>query len=242
MIFDEFKKVFDFESKKMNIILDDLKMERFYKYMNLLLEWNEKINLTAITDEREIIVKHFLDSLTIEKYLDNIKNLADIGTGAGFPGIPIKIFNPNIKITLVDSLNKRVNFLNDIVKELKLENVEVIHSRAEDLGKDKNYREKFDVVTSRAVANMSVLSEYLLPLVKIDGKCICMKGAEIEEELESAKYAIKLLGGRIEKVDNFELSDEHLKRNIVVIKKIDKSPSNYPRKAGIPAKKPISRS
>ena len=132
MIFDEFKKVFDFESKKMNIILDDLKMERFYKYMNLLLEWNEKINLTAITDEREIIVKHFLDSLTIEKYLDNIKNLADIGTGAGFPGIPIKIFNPNIKITLVDSLNKRVNFLNDIVKELKLENVEVIHSRAED--------------------------------------------------------------------------------------------------------------
>lgn len=242
MIFDEFKKVFDFESKKMNIILDDLKMERFYKYMNLLLEWNEKINLTAITDEREIIVKHFLDSLTIEKYLDNIKNLADIGTGAGFPGIPIKIFNPNIKITLVDSLNKRVNFLNDIVKELKLENVEVIHSRAEDLGKDKNYREKFDVVTSRAVANMSILSEYLLPLVKIDGKCICMKGAEIEEELESAKYAIKLLGGRIEKVDNFELSDEHLKRNIVVIKKIDKSPSNYPRKAGIPAKKPISRS
>ena len=242
MIFDEFKKVFDFESKKMNIILDDLKMERFYKYMNLLLEWNEKINLTAITDEREIIVKHFLDSLTIEKYLDNIKNLADIGTGAGFPGIPIKIFNPNIKITLVDSLNKRVNFLNDIVKELKLENVEVIHSRAEDLGKDKNCREKFDVVTSRAVANMSVLSEYLLPLVKIDGKCICMKGAEIEEELESAKYAIKLLGGRIEKVDNFELSDEHLKRNIVVIKKIDKSPSNYPRKAGIPAKKPISRS
>ena len=242
MIFDEFKKVFDFESKKMNIILDDLKMERFYKYMNLLLEWNEKINLTAITDEREIIVKHFLDSLTIEKYLDNIKNLADIGTGAGFPGIPIKIFNPNIKITLVDSLNKRVNFLNDIVKELKLENVEVIHSRAEDLGKDKNYREKFDVVTSRAVANLSILSEYLLPLVKIDGKCICMKGAEIEEELESAKYAIKLLGGRIEKVDNFELSDEHLKRNIVVIKKIDKSPSNYPRKAGIPAKKPISRS
>ena len=242
MIFDEFKKVFDFESKKMNIILDDLKMERFYKYMNLLLEWNEKINLTAITDEREIIVKHFLDSLTIEKYLDNIKNLADIGTGAGFPGSPIKIFNPNIKITLVDSLNKRVNFLNDIVKELKLENVEVIHSRAEDLGKDKNYREKFDVVTSRAVANMSILSEYLLPLVKIDGKCICMKGAEIEEELESAKYAIKLLGGRIEKVDNFELSDEHLKRNIVVIKKIDKSPSNYPRKAGIPAKKPISRS
>ena len=168
--------------------------------------------------------------------------MADIGTGAGFPGIPIKIFNPNIKITLVDSLNKRVNFLNDIVKELKLENVEVIHSRAEDLGKDKNYREKFDVVTSRAVANMSILSEYLLPLVKIDGKCICMKGAEIEEELESAKYAIKLLGGRIEKVDNFELSDEHLKRNIVVIKKIDKSPSNYPRKAGIPAKKPISRS
>ena len=239
MIFDEFKKVFDFESKKMNIILDDLKMERFYKYMNLLLEWNEKINLTAITDEREIIVKHFLDSLTIEKYLDNIKNLADIGTGAGFPGIPIKIFNPNIKITLVDSLNKRVNFLNDIVKELKLENVEVIHSRAEDLGKDKNCREKFDVVTSRAVANLRTLAEYLLPFVKKEGICICMKGPNVDNELEEAKNSINILGGKIEKIEKIFLKENDMERNILIIRKIQNTPNKYPRKAGIPTKSPL---
>ena len=215
MVFEEFKDILKFESKKMNINFNEEQIENFYKYMNLLLEWNQKINLTAITDEREIIIKHFLDSLTIAKYIDRENSLADIGTGAGFPGIPIKIYKPDIKITLVDSLNKRINFLDEVIKDLKLNDIETVHSRAEDLGRNKNYREMFDVVTSRAVANMSVLSEYLLPLVKVGGKCICMKGSEIEEELQNSKYAIKLLGGEIEKVDNFELSDDHLKRNII---------------------------
>ena len=241
MIFEEFEKIFIEEAKKFSINLEKQQIEAFYKYMKLLLEWNEKINLTAITNEKEIIVKHFVDSLTINKYLKQAKNLADIGTGAGFPGIPIKIMNPNLKITLVDSLNKRVNFLQEIIKELKLPNVEAVHSRAEDIGKDKKYREKFDVVTSRAVANMSVLSEYLLPLVKVGGQCICMKGSEIEEELENSKYAIKILGGKIEKVEKFEISDEHMGRNIILIKKQEHTPNAYPRKAGMPAKKPISK-
>lgn len=241
MVFEEFKDILKLESKKMNINFNEEQIENFYKYMNLLLEWNQKINLTAITDEREIIIKHFLDSLTIAKYIDSENSLADIGTGAGFPGIPIKIYKPDIKITLVDSLNKRINFLDEVIKDLKLNDIETVHSRAEDLGRNKNYREMFDVVTSRAVANMSVLSEYLLPLVKVGGKCICMKGSEIEEELQNSKYAIKLLGGEIEKVDTFELSDEHLKRNIILIKKIKNTANVYPRKAGIPVKKPLSR-
>lgn len=239
MLLSEFEKIFMEEAQKINIELDKNQIEKFYKYMKLLIEWNEKINLTAITNRKDILVKHFIDSLTIQRYLGDAVNIIDVGTGAGFPGIPIKIVNPNLKVVLVDSLNKRINFLQDVIKKLNLDNIEVIHARAEDLGQNKKYREAFDIVTSRAVANMSVLSEYLLPLARVNGKCICMKGSDIEEELENSKYAINLLGGKIEQVDKFELSNERIGRNIIIVKKLKNTPNSYPRKAGTPAKKPL---
>ena len=213
--------------------------DNFNKYMDLLLDWNEKINLTAITDKDDIILKHFIDSLTIEKYIKDNDKVIDLGTGAGFPGIPIKIKNENIDVTLVDSLNKRVNFLNEVIKELNLRDITAIHSRIEDLAHNKNYREKYDVVTSRAVANMSTLSEYMLPFAKIGGICICMKGPNVDEELENAKGAIKKLGGKIEKVESLTLPDSDIERNIVIIKKISQTDKKYPRKAGTPSKEPL---
>lgn len=239
MLLSEFEKIFMEEAQKINIELDKNQIEKFYKYMDLLIEWNEKINLTAITNEKDILVKHFIDSLTIQRYLGDAVNIIDVGTGAGFPGIPIKIVNPNLKVVLVDSLNKRINFLQEVIKQLNLDNIEVIHARAEDLGQNKKYREAFDIVTSRAVANMSVLSEYLLPLARVNGKCICMKGSDVEEELENSKYAINLLGGKIEQVDKFELSNDRIGRNIIIVKKLKNTPNSYPRKAGTPAKKPL---
>ncbi len=216
-------------------------LEKFYKYMQLLLEWNKKINLTAITDENEIILKHFVDSLTVLKYINEKDNIIDVGTGAGFPGIPIAIMMPNVKITLLDSLNKRINFLNEVIKELDLKNVETIHSRSEDCGKDMLYREKYDIAIARAVANLSTLSEYLLPFVKIGGKMICMKGSEIEEELKNAQYAIKVLGGKIIARDEFTLPESDIKRNIIIVEKEQYTPKMYPRKAGLPAKEPIAK-
>ena len=219
--------------------INEKKAILFTKYKDLLLEWNEKINLTAITDEDEIIVKHFIDSCSIQKYLKGNDKIIDIGTGAGFPGIPLKIINDSFDITLVDSLNKRVNFLNEVIKKLKLEKIETIHYRAEELGRIEKFREKYDVATSRAVANLSTLLEYLMPFVKVGGKCICMKGPNIKEELKNAEKAIKELGGELEKVDNFLLPNSNIERNVIIIKKISKINSKYPRKAGIPAKEPI---
>ena len=185
------KKEFETKLKKgmeaLNIELTQKQTDQFYKYMQLLIEWNEKINLTAITKPEEIIQKHFIDSATIIKNLKNTKTLIDIGTGAGFPGIPIKIIKPEIEIVLLDSLNKRIKFLEEIIKKLELKNIKAIHSRAEEIGKNKEYRESFDTVVSRAVANMTTLSEYTIPLVKIGGKAIYMKSSEIEEELENAR-------------------------------------------------------
>ena len=219
--------------------IDEEKAKKFQKYKDLLLEWNNKINLTAITEENEIILKHFIDSCTILKYIEDNQKIIDIGTGAGFPGIPLKIMNESLKITLVDSLNKRVNFLNEVISELKLENIEGIHSRAEDLGRDNNYREKYDVATSRAVANLSTLLEYLMPFVKVNGICICMRGPNIEEELNEAKKAINELSGKLEEVYNFKLPNSDIERNIIIVRKVDKIKLKYPRKAGMPAKEPI---
>ena len=238
---ENFKKLFLELANKININLTENQIEKFYKYMKLLLEWNEKINLTAITDENEIVLKHFVDSLTSLKYIKENDNIIDVGTGAGFPGIPMAIMMPNTKITLLDSLNKRINFLNEVIKELNLKNVETIHSRSEDCGKDILYREKYDISIARAVANLSTLSEYLLPFVKIDGKMICMKGSEVEEELNNSKYAIKELGGEISLQDEFCLPDTDIKRNIIVIKKIKYTPKLYPRKAGLPSKEPLKK-
>ena len=236
---EEFKKVLYEKTKQIGIELTEEQLEKFYLYMNILLEWNEKINLTAITNEKEIILKHFVDSLTINKYIEDSKSLIDVGTGAGFPGIPIKILRQDLKITLLDSLNKRINFLNEVIEKLDLKNIECIHGRAEEFGKNKNYREKYDFATSRAVANMSTLSEYLIPFVKVGGKVLAMKGDKAEEELEEAKKAIKLLGGKVENIDNFYLPDSDIKRNIIIIKKIEKTERKFPRKPGMPAKEPI---
>lgn len=227
------------KAKKIGIhILPEI-ASQFYEYMNLLLEWNEKINLTAIIEPQEVILKHFVDSITINKYLSGISNVMDIGTGAGFPGIPLKMIHPEIQFTLVDSLNKRILFLEDVCKKLNLNDIECLHARAEELAKDKKYRQVYEVVTSRAVARLSTLLEYMIPFVKIGGKCICMKGANIEEELQEANKAIEVLGGSIESVDRLLLPDSDMERNIIVIKKVKETPNTYPRKAGIPSKQPI---
>lgn len=239
MNFEEFKTKMQTYLEELSIMFTEEQYKKFYIYMNLLLEWNEKINLTAITDKEEIILKHFIDSLTISKYIEKNSKLIDVGTGAGFPGIPIKIYRDDVEITLLDSLNKRVNFLNTVIKELNLEKIVAVHGRAEEIGKNKNYREKFDVSTSRAVANLSTLSEYLIPFVKEGGIIISMKGDSIDEEQEEAKRAIKVLGAKLKKVEKFKLPNSDIKRSIVILKKVSKTPMKYPRKPGTPAKEPI---
>ena len=214
-------------------------MDKFYKYMNLLIEWNEKINLTAIIEPNEIILKHFIDSITILKDIKDGSTLVDVGTGAGFPGIPLSIMNSTLKITLVDSLNKRLIFLQEVINELDLKNVELVHARAEEFGRNKKYREKFDVATSRAVANLATLSEYFLPLVKINGKAISMKAGNASQEIEDAKKAIKTLGGNINNIEEFKLPQSDIGRTIINIDKISGTPGKYPRKPGTPAKEPI---
>lgn len=239
MNIDDFKEKMCSYGKIIKIEFDEKQIKQFYEYMLLLIEWNEKINLTAITDPEEIILKHFIDSLTINKYINENKTIADIGTGAGFPGIPLKIYRSDLKITLVDSLNKRINFLNEVITKLNLKDINTVHSRVEDFGKNKEYREKYDYVTARAVANLATLSEYLIPICKINGKCICMKGSEIKEELDSSKTAINILGGKINNVEEFNLPKSDISRNIIIINKIKNTPNKYPRKAGIPAKEPL---
>lgn len=236
---EEFKVKMERYAKQIGIVLDKKQIEQFYQYMKLLLSWNEKMNLTAITKPEEIIVKHFIDSITIAKYIDRNKNLIDIGTGAGFPGIPLKIIRPDIQITLLDSLAKRVQFLEEVIKQLELEKIEAIHFRVEEFGKDKKYREQFDYATSRAVANLSTLSEYLLPLVKIDGKCICMKGSTVKEEIKQSQKAITLLGGKVEEIEGFKLPESDIDRHVILLRKSKITPAKYPRKPGTPSKEPI---
>lgn len=236
---EEFKQNMKQYAQKIGIVLEEEQIEQFYQYEKLLLIWNEKINLTAITKPEEIILKHFIDSMTIAKYIGANKKLIDVGTGAGFPGIPLKIIRKDIKITLLDSLNKRVQFLNEIIKQLKLEEIETVHGRVEEFGKNKKYREKFDYATSRAVANLTTLSEYLLPLVKIEGKCICMKGSTVKEEIDQSQKAIAILGGKIEEIEAFQLPESDIDRHIILLRKIKQTPAKYPRKPGTPSKEPI---
>lgn len=225
------------KANSIGIEISQKQAEQFYKYMELLLEWNEKMNLTAITEPEEVILKHFIDSMTINQYLKDADTVLDVGTGAGFPGIPLKILEENKKFTLLDSLNKRIIFLQTVINELELKNIQAIHGRAEEFVSKR--REAYDIVTSRAVARLNVLLEYMLPFVKVGGRCICMKSFEIEEELKEAKKAIEILGGEIEKIDEITLPNTDIKRKIVVIKKVKNTPSKYPRKAGTPAKEPI---
>ena len=226
--------------KEFNIVLSDTQLQQFDKYFDLLIEWNEKINLTSITDPKEVCIKHYADSVSIGKYYPiSNQNIIDIGTGAGFPGIPLKILFPDIKITLLDSLNKRINFLNLVVEELNLSGVTCIHGRAEDYAHDKTYREKYDICVSRAVANMSTLSEYCLPFVKTGGKFISYKADYSNEERDSSVNAISILGGKVSSVESFSLSDYDYKRTFVIIDKCKNCSGKYPRKAGTPSKNPL---
>lgn len=227
--------------KELNLELSDKQQNQFMDYFEMLIETNKVMNLTSITDEDEVMVKHFIDSLLIIKSVDlnKIESMIDVGTGAGFPGIPIKIMFPHIKVTLLDSLNKRLKFLNDVIEKLRLENISTIHGRAEDLGHKKEYRENYDLCVSRAVANLSTLSEYCIPFVKVNGIFASYKAAESFEETDEAKKAISVLGAKIDKENIFDLPCSDMKRKIVCIKK-DKSTSNkFPRKAGTPSKEPI---
>ena len=227
------------ELGKLNISLSEMQINQFIRFYEMLIEKNKVMNLTAITEFDEVIDKQFLDSLNLFRLIDlnSEKRILDLGTGAGFPGIPLKIAFPKIKITLVDSLNKRVMFLNDVVNQLGLEDVECVHARAEDLAKKKEYREEYDICVSRAVANLSTLSEYCIPFVKVGGNFISYKSGDCDEEINSSKAAIKKLGARISKVENFEIKD--MGRSFVVIDKISSTPSKYPRKAGLPSKEPL---
>lgn len=215
--------------------------EKFIIYMRLLQEWNEKINLTAIVEDEEVIKKHFIDSINAFKRdeLKNAHTLIDVGTGAGFPGIPIAIMKDDLKVTLLDSLNKRINFLNTVVNKLGLSNVTTIHSRAEDGGRDITLREQFDVATSRAVANMSVLSELCLPYVKIGGDFIALKGPSVDQEIKESIVAIKLLGGELVDICEVSIEGTELRHNLAVVKKVKQCPKGYPRKAGSISKNPL---
>lgn len=227
--------------KDFGIELTQLQKEQFVRYYELLMEWNQVMNLTAITEFEEVLVKHFVDSLAVSGVMnvDNITRVIDIGTGAGFPGIPLKIVYPHLEITLLDSLKKRIGFLNEIVDNLGLKMVETIHGRAEEYAKQKEYRETYDLCVSRAVANLSTLSEYCLPYVKVQGYFVPYKSGKIQEELQESEKALKILGGHLEHVHKFQLGDAEMGRSLVMIKKEKSTPKKYPRKAGMPSKEPL---
>lgn len=230
-----YKKV----EEKTNIVLSDIQKKQYEKYFELVVEWNQKINLTAITEEEEFYAKHFYDSISLSFYRDysKVSNICDVGSGAGFPSIPLKILYPHLEVTIVDSLNKRIKFLNLLQEELGLTNCNFIHTRAEEVGQDKNFRESFEIVTARAVARLNVLVELCLPLVKKGGYFLSLKAQKAEEETNEAINAIKLLGGKLEQDIEFDLEGEE--RHILEIRKTKETPNKYPRKAGLPNKKPL---
>ena len=225
--------------EELHIVLSEEQVNQFIQYYEMLVEKNKVMNLTAITEFDEVIEKHFLDSLSLIKVYDLTKEVSvlDMGTGAGFPGIPLKIAFPELKVTLVDSLNKRILFLQEVIDTLQLKNIDALHARAEELGKNKSYREQFDLVVSRAVANLASLGEYCIPFAKLGGNFISYKSGEIEEEVKNAKNAVFLLGGKVKEVYKFDLYEQ--KRSFVVIDKVKGTPKAYPRKAGTPTKMPL---
>lgn len=227
--------------RQMGLELDEDKIGLLLTHKEMMLAWNEVMNLTAIEDEKDIIIKHFLDSLSVVPVIDRInpESLIDVGTGAGFPGIPLKIARQDIKVTLLDSLNKRINFLNELIGKLEIDGIQTVHMRAEEAGAKADYREKYDVSVSRAVARMPVLAEYCLPLVKTGGYFIALKGEAAGEEIESAQKAIHTLGGQVEEIKRVKLPFSDITHSIVIIRKIRHTPGNYPRKPGKPSKSPI---
>ena len=228
-------------AEKFGVTFNERQLNQFEIFYNAVIDYNEKINLTTIIDEKNFAVKHVIDSLTVwNKKFDAAKNLCDVGTGAGFPAIPLKIFRPQLKITLIDSLNKRVEFLKNVTTTLELDNVICLHGRAEDLAHEKNLREKFDLVTARAVARLNSLAEYCLPFVKIGGTFAALKGKVYRDELDEAVNAIKILGGGNVTVDEKTLPDLPDVRAVIYVDKKISTPKKFPRKAGIPAKNPIT--
>ena len=227
--------------KELSIVLNDKQIQQFEQYYNILVEWNKVMNLTAITEYEEVVEKHFLDSLTIVYAInmEKIETLIDVGTGAGFPGIPLKIAFPHLKVTLLDSLNKRIKFLNEVIDLLELDDIKAIHGRAEDYAKQAEYREQYDICVSRAVANLATLSEYCLPYVKADGLFVPYNSGEIDEELKSSEKAVSILGGKVEEVVKFQLPGTGIGRSFVKIHKIKETKKKYPRKAGMPTKEPL---
>lgn len=221
--------------------LTEMQLNQLDQYFKLLVEWNEKINLTAITDEEGVYLKHFYDSMSLAFYYDlsKVETLCDVGAGAGFPSIPLKILYPHLKVTIIDSLNKRIKFLDILSQALNLTEMTLVHARAEEAGKNKHYREQFDVVTARAVARMSVLSELCLPLVKIGGQFIALKAQQTQDELQEGTKAIAVLGGKLIKIEDFILPIEASERHLVIINKSKQTPNKYPRKPGTPNKEPI---
>ncbi|MBO1265642.1 16S rRNA (guanine(527)-N(7))-methyltransferase RsmG [Proteiniclasticum sp. SCR006] len=238
MYFDIMKKSAD----QLNLTFSRDQYEQFMQYKLLLKQWNEKLNLTAITEDDEIISKHFIDSIQAfqSEELNHAESLIDVGTGAGFPGLPIKIMKPELKITLLDSLNKRLNFLRAVSEEMNLENVEFVHSRAEDGARKSEYRDSYDVAVSRAVANLTLLTELCLPYVKVGGHFIALKGPAVEQEIEDAEYAVKVLGGKIIRIQKVKVEGTDLNHNLVVIRKMKPTPKGYPRSSAAIKKSLIS--
>ena len=237
------KKIENFlkDAEQFNICLSQQQVDQFVRYYELLVEWNSFMNLTGITEFSEVLKKHFIDSISIFSYVNqnSISSLIDVGTGAGFPGLPLKIVCPELKVTLLDSLDKRIKFLNCVIDELELQNITAIHGRAEDYASNMEHREFYDMAVSRAVANLSTLSEYCLPFVKKDGIFVSYKSETLEEEVINATNAIQILGGRIMNKYSFYLPGTDIYRTLCFIEKVDSTPDKYPRKAGLPSKKPL---
>ncbi len=225
---------------EMNIDISDLQLESFERYYDFLISWNKKINLTSIIDKNDVIIKHFADSLSLLKYTDiGSLSLLDVGTGGGFPGIPLKIMCPSCRVVLLESLNKRIMFLESVIKELGLEKISTVNGRAEDIAFDKLFRESFDIVVSRAVANLSTLSEYCIPFVRRDGYFISYKSGDMGSELDDAYNAISVLGGSLDRTERFRLEGTDIDRSLIYIRKIKDTDMRYPRRAGVPSKKPL---
>lgn len=229
------------KAMQMGIVLDDTQISQFQTYFEMLIEKNKVMNLTAITEKEKVIDKHFADSLAFAQtgLETSGKRLLDLGTGAGFPGIPLKIAFPEMEVLLLDSLNKRVRFLQDVIRELNLQGIDAVHGRAEDFAKQKAYRENFDYVVSRAVANLAVLSEYCLPYVSVGGYFLPYKSGDIQREIDESRKAVKILGGSVEDVVSFEIPGTDIHRTILKIRKKTAAPKRFPRKAGLPSKEPI---
>ena len=235
MEYNEFEELFMHLANEYNIKING-DINKYYKYMNSIIEKNQFINLTSIIEPKEFIIKHFIDSLVVSSYLEG-NRIIDIGTGAGFPGVPLAINSSDKSFVLVDSVNKKLDVIRGTIKDLDVQNIEVIHTRAEELANNDKYREKFDVAVSRAVANLTTLVEYMLPFVKVGGTCICMKGPNYENEVDEARKAISILGGEIEKVLNIDIEENE--RNTIFIRKNNSTPTKYPRGQGKPLKEPI---